>query len=267
METFLTLIAKKEVYGLLIIVAVSIIAYKLFIKIIEKIINRTKNAFEKKKRTTVFRLFRNIVKYAIYALAIIFVLDLYGVNVTSLVASLGVLSAVSALALQDTIKDVISGSSIIMDNYYVVGDYVKYGDFLGIVTELGLRTTKIMNFNGEVLTIANRNINEITNLSQKQASVLIEVPTAYEEKCEKVDKVFKEIIEEIKTWPTMDEEKTYYLGIEKFSDSSIVYAMRFYCSPAKKWEYEREILRLVKIKYEEHKIKIPYNQVEVHNGK
>ena len=242
METFLTLIAKKEVYGLLIIVAVSIIAYKLFIKIIERIINRTKNAFEKKKRTTVFRLFRNIVKYAIYALAIIFVLDLYGVNVTSLVASLGVLSAVSALALQDTIKDVISGSSIIMDNYYVVGDYVKYGDFLGIVTELGLRTTKIMNFNGEVLTIANRNINEITNLSQKQASVLIEVPTAYE-------------------------EKTYYLGIEKFSDSSIVYAMRFYCSPAKKWEYEREILRLVKIKYEEHKIKIPYNQVEVHNGK
>lgn len=267
MDKLIALIKNKEVYGVIIIIVVSFVVYKLFNILVNKSINRSKTPLERKRKQTVYNLIKNIIKYIVFAIAIIIILDLYGINVTSLVASLGVASAVGALALQDTLKDIINGTTIIMDNYYVVGDYVQYEDFFGEVIELGLKSTKIMDFDGRVLSVANRNINSIINLSQKTASVMVTIPTAYEEKTDKVEKVLKEVVKEIKNWETMDPEKTMYLGIVKLADSSVNYGIRFYCSPGKKYQYERDIYKLVKNKYEDNNIKIPYNQIEVHNAK
>ena len=267
MEKILKLVKTKEVYGVLLIIVIAFIVYKLFNILVNKSINRSKTPLERKRKQTVYNLIKNIIKYIVFAIAVIIILDLYGINVTSLVASLGVASAVGALALQDTLKDIISGTTIIMDNYYVVGDYVQYQDFFGEVIELGLKSTKIMDFDGRVLSVANRNIDSIINLSQKVASVLITIPTAYEAKTDKVEKVLKEVVEEIKKWETMDESKTAYIGITKLADSSVNYGIRFYCSPGKKYQYERDIYKLVKNKYEQNGIKIPYNQIEVHNAK
>lgn len=267
MKVVLDFLSKKQVYGTVIFTIVAFIIYKLFIVLVDKIIAKSKNELERKKKRTVIELIKNIGKYALILLVIIFILDLNGVKVTSLIASLGVASAVSALALQDTLKDIISGTSIIMDNYYVVGDYVKYKNFTGTVIQLGLRSTKIMDFDGQVYTIANRNIDEIINLSQKTASSLIVIPTAYEEKLEKVEKILNEVVEEIKTWETIDSDKTAYIGITELADSSVNYGIRYYCSPGKVWQYKRDALRLIKSKYDKNNIKIPYNQIEVHNGK
>lgn len=267
MKVVLDFLSKKQVYGTVIFTIVAFIIYKLFIVLVDKVIAKSKNELERKKKRTVIELIKNIGKYALILLVIIFILDLYGVKVTSLIASLGVASAVSALALQDTLKDIISGASIIMDNYYVVGDYVKYKNFTGTVIQLGLRSTKIMDFDGQVYTIANRNIDEIINLSQKTASSLIVIPTAYEEKLEKVEKILNEVVEEIKTWETIDSDKTAYIGITELADSSVNYGIRYYCSPGKVWQYKRDALRLIKSKYDKNNIKIPYNQIEVHNGK
>ena len=267
MKVVFDFLSKKQVYGTIIIFIALIFLYKIFNILVEKLITRNKSEFERKKKKTVIALIKNIGKYALILLGVVFVFDLYGIKVTSLIASLGVASAVSALALQDTLKDVISGTSIIMDNYYVVGDYVKYKNFTGTVIQLGLRSTKIMDFDGQVYTIANRNIDEIINLSQKMASSLIEVPTAYEEKTEKVEKILYEVVEEIKTWDTVDVNKTDYIGITELADSSVKYGIRYYCSPGKVWQYKRDALRLIKSKYDKNNIKIPYNQIEVHNGK
>ena len=267
MKVVLDFLSKKQVYGSIIIILSVFILYKIFNLIVTKVISKSKSDFERKKSRTVIELINNVGKYALIIIAIIFILDLYGVKVTSLVASLGVASAVGALALQDTLKDIISGTSIIMDNYYVVGDYVKYKNFTGTVLQLGLRSTKIMDFDGQVYTIANRNIDEIINLSQKTASSLIEIPTAYEEKLEKVEKVICEIVDEMKTWETVDSDKTVYIGITQLDDSCIKYGIRYYCSPGKVWQYKRDALRLIKMKYDKNNIKIPYNQIEVHNGK
>ena len=267
MEKFLEFISQKEVYGLLIIFGVTIVILKIINSFLDKAIKKTKNDFDRKRRTTVFNLFRKIIKYAILILGVISILDLYGVNVTSLVASVSVVSAVLALSLQDTLKDVISGAGIIIDNYFVVGDYIKYNNFTGQVIELGIRTTKIKNADGEVYVIANRNVNEVINLSQKRASTLINIPTAYEEKTEKVEKAINEIIEEIKTWDSISEEDTKYIGITDLGDSAVYYGIRFHCPLEKSWQYKRDALRLIKTTYDKNHIKIPYQQIEVHNAK
>ena len=266
MNKLVLFITKKKVYGLFLIIAVSIFAYKLFDHLISQILLKNKSDFERKRTITVLSLFKNFIKYVIIFFATIFVLDLYGVNVTSLVASLGVASAVAALALQDTLKDIISGTTIIMDNYYVVGDYITYNGFTGKVIALGIRSTKIQDFDGKTYTIANRNINEIVNLSQSTASTLIVIPAAYEEKVEKVERVLDEIIKEVLTWSTVKKE-TSYVGIIELNSSSIDYGLRLYCSPGNIWQYKRDILRLVKVKFDKHNIEIPYTKIEVQNGK
>lgn len=264
-EKLFDIIFTKKILGTVLVVIFTIIVIKIFNKIISSMLKKGKNKFEIKKRQTIIDLFESIFKYIIWALAILIILDFFGVDTRSLLASLGIAGVVLGLALQDTVKDFISGTSLILENYLSVGDIVTYNNFTGEVIELGLRTTKIKSANGEVMVIANRNIDTIINASQKRSNLLIEIDTAYEEKTEKVEKVLKGVIEKA------IEEKiiladSEYLGINELSSSSVKYLIKIHCMQDERYKIKREILGRVKIAYEKNNIKIPYEQIEVHNG-
>ena len=256
--------AKKEIYGLIIIIVVSLIVYNIGRLIIAKVLTSGKNTYEVKKRKTVISIIESLYKYALVMVMLIIILKLYGLNVKSLVAGLGIATALIGLAFQDTLKDIISGISIIMENYYVVGDYIKIDDFTGQVIEFGLKSTKIKNFNGEVLVFANRNVEKVVNISQKRANLIIDIPTSYEEKAAKVEKVLNNLIEEL-----VKDEHVYggkYLGISKLGSSEVVYTISVECSQEYQWQMKRDILRKIKDTYDKEKLKIPYTQIEVHHG-
>lgn len=196
---------------------------------------------------------------------VIFLLNLYGVDTTSVITGLGIVGVVLGFALQEALKDIISGISIIFDDYFVVGDIVEYDGFTGTVIEFGLKTTKIKKATGEVMILANRNIDKITNISKERATLLLNIPTAYEEKYEKVEKVLKETLKKAKE-TYKDITETEYLGIDKLNDSSIDYLIKITCHRETQWNIKREILKEIKLAYDKNKIKIPYNQLEVHNG-
>lgn len=263
LEQLLNFISKKEVYGIAFIIAGGYILYKFSGLIFEKIINSGKTELDKKKRRTIVRLFQNIFKYLVFIIIILITLELYGINTKSLIAGLGVAGAVLGLALQDTLKDLINGITIILDNFYVVGDTVKYGDFMGEVIELGLKSTKIKALSGEVKIISNRNITEIINLSQKNACFTILIPTGYKDSIEKVEEVLNKTLLEIKKIKYVKDVK--YLGIEEFADSSINYALRVWCKKDMQWDLKRAVLKIIKINYDENNLTIPYQQIEVHN--
>lgn len=260
----LTFLADKKVYGLAIIVLVALLVYYFGKIIIQKLMNVGKSNYERKKRKTIVNLISNLVKYIIYIFLILAALDLYGVDTKALIASLGIAGAILGLALQDTIKDFINGITIIMDNFFVVGDWVTYKDFTGIVIELGLKTTKIKKINGEVLVIANRNIDEVVNISQETANVIIDIPTSYEEKISHVEKTIEKILVEIKKINGIKKDPQY-LGISEFEDSCVKYTISFLCPQEKQWQIRRDVLKIIKTMYDKDKIKIPYTQIEVHH--
>ena len=78
----------------------------------------------------------------------------------------------------DTSSSLNNGITILIDNFYVVGDVITYDGFTGEVIELGLKTTKVKALSGQVKIISNRNVTEVINLSQKPACFTVEVPTA-----------------------------------------------------------------------------------------
>lgn len=266
MKSILYFFLQEKIVGPIIIVIVGTILFKIIKNALRKIMSHGKEGFEIKRRNTIVELLNNIIKYFIYILMAIFILNIYGVDTKSIIASLGVAGVILGFALQSTVEDLISGISIIMENYFVIGDIITYDNFTGEVIEMSLKSTKIRKANGEVYVIANRNINSVINLSQHKAGVQINIPTAYEENTEKVEKVLNQVLEEIKKMPNVYKE-TKYLGIQEMENSSINYAIMIYCRSESQWQIKRDTLRLIKLAYEKENIKIPYPQIEVHNGK
>jgi small conductance mechanosensitive channel len=269
MEIFtkiLEFIKSSKFYGPILIIIVALILEKTIEKIIDNASIKGRTELEKKKRMTIVLLLKNISKYIIAIIAVVAILDVYGFDTTSLVAGLGVAGVVIGLALQDALKDIIGGINIIMDNYYVVGDLVEFEDFRGTVKEFGLKTTKIQSAKGEMLIVANRNIDKIINLSQKKAVIYLDIPTAYESDEKLVEKALNNALQKLKKDERVYSNDTTYLGINEFSASSINHLLQIKCNQGTQYAIRRLALKLVKEEYDKNGIKIPYDQIEVHHG-
>ena len=265
-DLILDFLKSVKFYGPILVISISYLVYSVISRGIDRATIRGKSELEKKRRKTVILLFKNFIKYIIIILASLNILSIYGVNTSSIVAGLGVVGAVIGLAFQDALKDIIGGINIILDNYYVVGDLITFGSFTGTVTEFGLKSTKIQNGKGEVLIIANRNVDKVINLSQKKCVLLLTIPTAYEEDHNKVEKVLNKVLNKVKKEENVVAEETEYLGIDSFDSSNINYLIRIKCTQGTQFALKRKVFKLVKEAYEENNIKIPYNQIEVHHG-
>lgn len=267
LDKIILFIKSVKFYGPIITIVGCIIVYHLIIGLLDKAVIVGKTEYDKKKRRTIIILFKNIVKYVTLILGLLIVLNIYGVNTNSIIAGLGVVGVVIGLALQDALKDIIGGINIIMDNYYVVGDLVTFNSFTGTVSEFGLKSTKIVSANGETLIIANRNIDRIVNLSQKKVTMYLQIPTAYECNEKDVEKVLVGALDKVKKLDDVVPSECKYLGIDQLADSSVNYLIQVKCSQGKQFAVKRAVLGIVKEAYDNNDIKIPYNQLEVHNGK
>lgn len=269
LETILKIISTKQIYTPVIAIFLGTIACKGINTALQKMmkLKEGKNSYDQKKKRTIIDLCSNIFKYIIIVIVVVIILEAYGIDTKSIIAGLGVLSAVIGLALQDTLKDFVGGISIIVENYYVVGDIITFGNFTGEVIELGLKSTKVKNFNGEILILANRNVNQIINLSQSKQNIFLELNVAYEEPTEKVENTIKSIIPELEKINYVVKKSVSYLGISSLGDSSVVYMIKMQSYPDRQWQAKRDALKIIKNKFEEDNIKIPYPQIEVHNGK
>ncbi len=268
LKLLLNIISKKEVYGVVVTFAVAYFIYRTVSIILEEVINYGKNNYEKKKRKTITKLFKNVAKYIILIIAVLTILSIYGVNVAGMVAGLGITATIIGLALQDTFKDIINGINIIVENYFIVGDYVEYAGFTGEVTEFGLKSTKIKNANGEVKIVANRNIMEIKNLSQETQAILINIPLPYEEDVEKMENIInKNILPKIAEIQNVHPKSVTYLGINELADSCIKYLIKYECERETQWQAKRDANRIIITELNKKHVSIPYQQLEVHNEK
>lgn len=266
LEYLLSLCKSSKFYVPVITICVTIVIINLSSKVVKKLINKNSSNFEIKKRNTIVSLLENIIRYILVIIAVLIILSVWGINVSALITGLGIAGVVGGLAIQDALKDIIMGCNIIMDNYFIVGDLVTYDGFTGEVVEFGLKNTKIKAFDGTVLVVANRSISKIINLSQKDQAVFITVPTSYDETEENVAKVLNKVCKKVKNFEEATGEGTY-LGVNELSESSVDYLIKVQCKAGDQYALKRKVLALVKHEFDSNGLKIPYKQIEVHNGK
>lgn len=256
----------KEVIAPIIIILSSLLIYFVIKRILKRVFKIRKSATKKEK--TIYSLINNIVKWFIIIIAFLMILDVFGVDTKTLVASLGVLGLVVGLALQDILKDFISGLFIIFENQYCIGDVIEVKGFKGEVINLGLKTTRVRSYTGEVKIIPNRNVEDVINYSQMSSLAVVDVSVAYEENYDRVEKIVNNLLEKLnkKKIPNVKGD-IKLLGITKLGDSSIEIRIVVETASYEHFEVERILRKEIKLAFDKENIKIPYPQIEVHNGK
>lgn len=257
----------KEIVGPFIIVIGCVVFY-IFLKAIITRMFKLKLKVSSKnynKQQTLCALTTNILKYLMFIIAILMLLDLYGIDTKSILASLGLAGVVVGLALQDVAKDIIAGFTIIFEDQYNIGDTIEINGFKGEVINIGLKSTVLRKYDGEVKIICNRNISEVINYSKAHDIEYINIPVSYSADLKLVDEVLTKVCDELTNDDENIVEPMKVLGVNNFEDSSVAFLVSLETLPTKHFAPRREFLRRVKIAFDENGIEIPFTQVVVHH--
>ncbi|MBR0553791.1 mechanosensitive ion channel family protein [Stakelama marina] len=165
------------------------------------IVHRTEAGEHGETLGSAMSIIRLLVSFALFAIALIVVLDNLNVDVTGLVAGLGVGGIAIGLAAQGIFADLFAALSIIFDRPFRKGDSISYDTTFGSIEQIGLKSTRIRSFDGEERIISNRNLldKEIINNTHRvhrrgsfAVGVIYQTPP---EVCAKIPDMLKEIVE------------------------------------------------------------------------
>ncbi|KMS51088.1 mechanosensitive ion channel protein MscS [Novosphingobium barchaimii LL02] len=169
-------------------------------------------------------LIRLLVSVVVFAVATVVLLDNLGVNVTGLVAGLGVGGIAIGLAAQGIFADLFAALAIIFDRPFSKGDQISFGTSSGVIEAIGLKSTRIRAYTGELRIIANKNLldKEILNVSGRDHIRLpFTIGVAYEtppETLARVPDILKELVE-------AEGGKPARAGFESFGASSLDFSL------------------------------------------
>lgn len=247
------------------VVLVSLILITISKKIVGKLLFIKTSKVPIKRQKSIVNLISNIVRFFILFIALTIILEEFGIDTKSFIASLGVFSLVVGLALQDLLKDIISGFSIVFEGLYNIGDWIEISSFKGEVIATSLRTTRIRAYTGEVKIISNRNITELVNYSMDDSNAIVDVEVSYDSKLDKVDKVINEICTDFEK--EVGVKQVDILGLNEIGDSGLKFRLVIKSDYSNSIALSRKLKRKVVDTFNKNNISIPYKQVVIHNAR
>lgn len=218
-----------------------------------------------RRKKTIAKLIISIVKYFVGILTIIIVLAIWGVNVAPALAGLGVLGLVIGLGAQRFINDLISGFFIIFENHFNVGDTIEVKGFKGVVTDIGLKTTKIRNWKGEIKIYNNGDIGDITNYSLNPSIAVVEFGIAYEEDIQKTMDILATELPKSRHLFEQIIEDPVVVGVTELANSSVNIRVIVKTLNEQHYAVERGLRKYIKEVLDDNDITIPFPQIVVHN--
>lgn len=164
-----------------------------------------------------------LLRVGVWVITAMIALDTLGVDITALVAGLGVGGIAIALAVQSLLGDLFASISIVLDKPFVVGDFIIVGDATGTVENVGLKTTRIRSLSGEQLVIANSDLlsSRIRNYKRMQERrVLFEVGVVYGTEAAKLKQIPQTIRAAVESRDNTRFDRSHF---KSFGDSALVF--------------------------------------------
>ncbi|HEY9050665.1 MAG TPA: mechanosensitive ion channel family protein [Gammaproteobacteria bacterium] len=177
---------------------------------------------------TTLNIINFIGKIVIWSIVLLLVLDNLGVNITALVAGLGVGGIAVALALQTVLGDLFASLSIVLDKPFVVGDFLIIGDLLGSVEYVGLKTTRLRSLSGEQLVFANADLlnSRIRNFGRMyERRVAFNIGVTYQTSRDKLIKIPKIIRDAVESLEDTRFDRSHF---KEYGDFSLVFETVYY---------------------------------------
>ena len=262
----------KLVINLISVFIVALICF-LTLKLVHKIIIRFFNRNKKKinrnsaKLETLIKIFYSTVRVIIIFIAITIILDIFGINTSSLIATAGIGGIAIALGAQTLIADFIKGIFIIFDDKLRVGEWVVCSGVEGTVEEVNLRITKIRDYNGSLHIIPNSNITNVQNYNRGAQRSEAYFCVSNDTKLEQVKAMIESVSQKIKNIPEYKNvfiEDLSFFEITEFKDFSYTVRVTSLVKIGTQWGISRKIRELIKIEMEERKIKSSLLEEEIY---
>ncbi|CAM3333462.1 mechanosensitive ion channel family protein [Paenibacillus taichungensis] len=234
---------------------------RIVIKIVSRIIDRTmarkqegKIRVNPRRFITVGELMKNATSITCNFIMILLLLSEINVKVGPLLASAGVLGLAIGFGAQGLVKDVITGFFIILEDQFAVGDVIQTGTYKGTVEVIGLRTTKLVSWQGEVHIIPNGTIASVTNYSMSNSLAVVDIPMKGEQTLDESVHLVKRALTGIEDRDLNIVKVPDVLGIQSMSTSEYVVRIVAECLPNSRASVERQIQSDVKKTLEYHEM-------------
>jgi len=229
---------------------------------VNRVRDRPPNDVRRQRTLTLAGLFGSTSRYVVWGIAAIMVLAETGLNVGPLLAGAGVAGLAIGFGAQTLVKDVISGIFLLFDQTIRVGDLITFGGETGAVEYIGLRLIKMRKFDGELVMIPAGELRTFGNKSVGFARAIVEVGLSYEADVEEVltalDQVATEWASDDVNRSIMLDERPEVQSIMALGDSAITARIVVQVLPGEQFQAERALRRLVKRRFDELGVEIPF---------
>lgn len=247
-----------KVIGIIVLAQVALSFGAAFIDHLFKSSQQYEGLFEEKRSKTLQGLLKSVLRYGVYFVAGVMILDNFGVPTSSILAGAGIIGLAVGFGAQNLVRDVITGFFIILEDQYSVGDFVTLGGVTGTVQDLGLRTTRIKEWTGQLHVIPNGEVTRVTNFSKNKMASVVAISIAYEEDIDKAMEVLREAgLNAREALPQIIEDPIVQ-GVVELGDSEVVLRVIAYTAPGEQWAVERELRKRFKQALDAANIEIPY---------
>ncbi|MBN1135995.1 MAG: mechanosensitive ion channel family protein [Anaerolineae bacterium] len=216
--------------------------------------------------TTIIQVTQWVLAVLLVVTAILILLATVGIDITPLLASVGVASLAISLGAQTLIKDFIGGLLIIVENQYAVGDTILVGNVRGQVEHITLRATQIRALNGDLHTIPNGEVRILANQTRDWSRAILDVGVAYEEDLDRALAVLAAAAEAFAGDPAYQAdllEPPQVQGPVSLGDSAVILRVMIKTLPGKQLEIGRALNKFVLAACEREGVELPYPRQEV----
>ncbi|MBE6052704.1 MAG: mechanosensitive ion channel family protein [Clostridium sartagoforme] len=255
--------------SLILLIIVVYLVIKIGNKAIDKFVTNQANSklsfsMDKQKAITVGAILKSTLKYTVYISAASIIIG------STFKVSAGVLSAIGfvvGIGAQSLVKDVINGFFIIFEDQYGVGDYVTIEEFNGIVENIGIRSTVLRDFSGDVHNLPNGSIVEVTNHSRGDMRFMVDVEIAYEEDIDNTIEIIRKVCKKFEK-DNKDEIRSEIevLGAISLNASGVTIRVVGKAKPMSQWKLERDLRKAIKVELDEAGVEIPYPKTQIINN-
>ena len=244
---------------ILLLVLLTILLAWIFTRIVKRIITNT-SAKVNTIDNSVSHIIFVFVKGIIWMLALLIVLDLFGVNTASILTVLGTVGLAVALAMKDSMSNIAAGLMLMILRPYKTGDFVQCGAITGTIKVIGVFCTEVMTFEGIYVSVPNSVIfgTPVTNYSRNETRrAVLSVGVSYSDDIEKGVEVIKQMLQEHEL---VLKEPAYEVYVDTLADSSVNLTIRFWAKTETYWDAYWQVKAAIKPTLENAGLNIPFPQ-------
>lgn len=242
-------LTKASIIKDLILVVIVIVLGKLLLEVISRVIKKAfddkmdQDGYRKVRIETLSRNLYSVVKFILGFIIAMIILDMIGVNTRSIIATAGIGGVAIAFGAQTLVKDIVTGTIIIVDDTFRVGDWIKAAGVEGTVETLGMRHTKIRDYDGSLHTIPNSQITNVQNLNSGPIKFECNIYLSYEVSYQELEEIVINVREKLKANKDLAKyilEDVSLFGIMEMNERSYVAKTTAIAMPGHQWALARE---------------------------